>query len=197
MSVAANTSVPSPQDLIAQLTQKLSEAESRLGETQNRLHYAELKIQVLEARLRLVRLAKYGPGSEKLCDAQLELLELEPGVSVPEVQAESQRPSLPQAKGRNHRKHPGRQPLPPHLRRVEVLVACREEQRVCPQCGDERVVIGHEQSEQLDVEPAQYFVQVTKREKRACRHCEEQGVVTAATQVVIRAGRAVQVALLL
>lgn len=180
MSVAANTSVPSPQDLIAQLTQKLSEAESRLGETQNRLHYAELKIQVLEARLRLVRIAKYGPGSEKLSDAQLELLELEPGVSVPEVQAESQRPSLPQAKGRNHRKHPGRQPLPPHLRRVEVLVPCTEEQRVCPQCGDERVVIGHEQSEQLDVEPAQYFVQVTKREKRACRHCEEQGVVTAA-----------------
>lgn len=111
MSVAANTSVP-PQDLIAQLTQKLSETESRLGETQNRLHYAELKIQVLEARLRLVRIAKYGPGSEKLSDAQLELLELEPGVSVREVQAESQRPSLPQAKGRNHRKHPGRQQLP-------------------------------------------------------------------------------------
>ena len=48
MSVAANPAVPSPQDLIAQLTQKLSEAESRLGETQNQLHYAELKIQVLE-----------------------------------------------------------------------------------------------------------------------------------------------------
>ena len=180
MSVAANTSVPSPQDLIAQLTQKLSEAESRLGETQNRLHYAELKIQVLEARLRLVRLAKYGPGSEKLSDAQLELLELEPGISVQEVQAESKRESLPRSTERSHRKHPGRQTLPADLRRVEVLVPCREEQRVCPQCGDERVVIGHEQSEQLDVEPAQYFVQVTKREKRACRQCEEQGVVTAA-----------------
>ena len=39
-----------------------------------------------------------------------------------------------------------------------------------------RVVIGYEQSEQLDVEPAQYFVRVTKREKRACKACEEQGV---------------------
>jgi hypothetical protein len=29
--------------------------------------------------LRLVRIEKYGPGSEKLSDAQLELLELEPG----------------------------------------------------------------------------------------------------------------------
>jgi transposase len=179
VSVAANPSVPSPQDLIAQLTQKLSEAEGRLGETQNRLHYAELKIQVLEARLRLVRIAKYGTGSEKLSDAQLELLELEPGVSVQEVQAESKRPSLPRSQGSSRRKHPGRQTLPADLRRVEVLVACTDEQRVCPQCGKERCVIGHEQSEQLDVEPAQYFVQVTKREKRACRQCEEQGVVTA------------------
>ena len=179
MSVAASTAVASPQDLIAQLSKKLSEAESRLGETQNRLHYAELKIQVLEARLRLVRIAKYGPGSENLSDAQLELLELEPGVSVQEVQAESKRESLPRSKGSSHGKHPGRQTLPADLRRVEVLVPCTEEQRVCPQCGKERCVIGHEQSEQLDVEPAQYFVQVTKREKRACRQCEEQGVVTA------------------
>jgi transposase len=34
--------------------------------------------------------------------------------------------------------------------------------------------------EQLDVEPARYFVLVTKREKRACRFCKEGGVVTAA-----------------
>jgi transposase len=40
-------------------------------------------------------------------------------------------------------------------------------------------VIGYEESEQLDVEPAQYFVLVTRREKRACKQCEEAGVVTA------------------
>ena len=32
---------------------------------------------------------------------------------------------------------------------------------------------------QLDVEPAQYFVVVTKREKRACHGCEAGGVVSA------------------
>jgi transposase len=42
------------------------------------------------------------------------------------------------------------------------------------------VVIGYEESEQLDVEPAKYFVVVTKREKRACKACEEQGVECAA-----------------
>jgi transposase len=40
-------------------------------------------------------------------------------------------------------------------------------------------VIGYKQSEQLDVEPAKYFVQVTKREKRACQSCGEGGVVAA------------------
>lgn len=39
-------------------------------------------------------------------------------------------------------------------------------------------VIGYQESEQLDVEPARYFVAVTKREKRACRGCV-QGVSTA------------------
>jgi hypothetical protein len=55
------------------------------------LKWAELKIKVLEERLRLQLVTKYGPASEQLNDAQLELLELEPGVSNIEVQAESER----------------------------------------------------------------------------------------------------------
>src|SRR5271166_2864910 len=57
----------------------------------DRLRFAEYKVRVLEERLRLVRIEKYGPGTEKLSDAQLELLELEQGVSSAEVQAESER----------------------------------------------------------------------------------------------------------
>jgi len=34
-------------------------------------------------------------------------------------------------------------------------------------------VIGYDVSEHLDLEPAKYFVVVTKREKRACQHCQE------------------------
>jgi transposase len=47
---------------------------------------------------------------------------------------------------------------------------------VCPKCAKETTVIGYEQSEQLDVEPSKYFVRVIKREKRACKDCQEQGV---------------------
>ena len=144
------------------------------------LAWAHLKIQALEAQLRLQRIKKYGPGSEKLSDAQLNLLELEPGVSNVEVQAESAREPLPEpAESRKRRKHPGRQELPAELPRVERVIACAPEQCTCSACGQPTAVIGYDVSEQLDAEPAKYFVVVTKREKRACKHCEEGGVAAA------------------
>ena len=157
----------------------LSESEQIVC-LQQELAWAKLKIQVLEERLRLERIKKYGPGSEKLSDAQLQLLELEPGVSDAEVQAESEREPLPAAeKQPKRRQHPGRQELPAGLPRVERVIVCTPEQCACEACGQAKTVIGYDISEQLDVEPAQYFVVVTKREKRACKHCEEGGVTAA------------------
>jgi transposase len=95
-----------------------------------------------------------------------------------EVQAESEgQPVQPATKTR--RQHPGRQELSANLPRVERILKCTPEQCVCQGCGKETVVIGYEESCQLDVEPAKYFVMVSKREKRACKSCEEQGVVSA------------------
>ena len=164
--------------VFAAVSDQFSNFQNTVLSYQNKLQYAELKIRVLEERLRLVRIAKYGPGSEKLSDAQLELLELEPGVSSAEVQAESERPAVPPST-KTKRKHPGRQELPANLPRVERVLTCTLEQCVCQGCGKETVVIGHEESSQLDVEPAKYFVLVSKREKRACKSCEERGVVSA------------------
>ena len=150
----------------------------QIRQLQQQLAWAEMRIRVLEERLRLQRIKKYGPASEKLSDAQLDLLDLEPGVSNVEVQAESERESLP-APIKPRRRHPGRQELPADLPRVERVIACPPEQCTCPACGQPTVVIGHDTSEQLDVEPARYFVTVTKREKRACKHCEAAPVVAA------------------
>jgi transposase len=158
-------------------TLPLSDSE-RIKQLEKQLQWAELKIQVLEERLRLQLIAKYGPGGEKLNDAQLELLELEPGVSSVEVLAESEREPLPTATKRT-RPHPGRQTLPPELPRLERVIGCAPEQCTCQACGQAMAVIGYEQSEQLDVEPAKYFVVVTKREKRACQSCGNGGVTAA------------------
>jgi transposase len=189
-STAATSSTSSELELIEQLKRQLAEPlfaavsdqfsnlQNSVLSYQNKLQYAELKIRLLEERLRLVRIAKYGPGSEKFSDAQLELLELEPGVSSAEVQAESERPAV-QPSTKTKRQHPGRQELPATLPRVERILKCTPEQCVCKGCGKETVVIGYEESSQLDVEPAKYFVLVSKREKRACKSCEEQGVLSA------------------
>jgi transposase len=155
----------------------------------------ELKLRLLEEKLRLQRIAKYGPGAEKLNAAQLELLELEPGVSGDEVAAEAERPPLDQSAGaeeeskpktkRKRRPHPGRQTLPEGLPRVVTELSCPPEACVCADCGGGMAVIGHDESERLDVKPAEYFVAVTRREKRACASCQAGGVTMAPLPVTI------------
>jgi hypothetical protein len=123
LSVSFTTLKALDPALVSQLKDSLPDPlfeklNGSLSIDQDRLKFAEYKVRVLEERLRLVRIEKYGPGSEKLSDAQLELLELEPGVSSAEVEAESQRGQL-KLPLRTARKHPGRQELPAELPRTE------------------------------------------------------------------------------
>ena len=116
-----------------------------------------------------------GPRSETLSDLQLQLLaDEEPGTTLDEVEAEARRSSLTAVPPRQRRPHPGRQRLPENLPRVEEVVPCAEQ--TCKQCGAATAVMGYDESEQLDVQPARYFVRVIKREKRACRCCETGAV---------------------
>jgi transposase len=150
--------------------------QSRIASLEHELAWANLKIQKLTEELRQYRVKLLGPRSETLSDLQLELLaDEEPGATLDEVEAEAQRAPLPEAPRRERRRHPGRQRLPENLPRVEEVVRCAEQ--TCGQCGAETAVIGYDESEQLDLEPARYFVRVIKREKRACRCCE-RGTVT-------------------
>jgi len=158
-----------------------SDPQARIAVLERELQWAHLKIQVLEERLRQQRIKMLGPRSETLTDLQLELLaEEEPGVSREEVEAEAGREPLTQVPAherKSPRRHPGRQRLPEHLPRVEQVIDCRDHQ--CTRCGAETARLGYDESEQLDVDPARYFVRVIKREKRVCRKCVD-GTVTAA-----------------
>ncbi len=151
-------------------------APTRIAELERQLHWAQLEIQALREELRQRRIQQLGPKSETLSNLQLALLtEEEPSTTRDEVEAEAQRETLTRAPSRESRPHPGRKPLPEDLPRVTHILTCNE--RTCACCGEETTVIGYDESEQLDVEPARYFVRVTKREKRACRRC---ATVTAA-----------------
>ncbi len=150
--------------------------QARIASLERELAWANLKIQSLTEELRQYRVKLLGPKSETLSDLQLELLaDQEPGTTLDEVEAETRRAPLTVAPVRERRPHPGRQRLPESLPRVEEVVLCAEQ--TCGKCGAETAVIGYDESEQLDVEPARYFVRVIKREKRVCRCCEK-GAVT-------------------
>ena len=173
-----------PQARIAILEGELQFTQGALHVTQgalqsahHRLHWANLtiekrdaQIRLLEERLRKRRIELLGPHSETLSDLQLELLaEEEPGASVEEVAAEAQREPLAAKPSRERKPHPGRRTLPENLPREVQLVACAEAH--CKTCGRETAIIGYDQSEQLEHEPARWFVRVVKREKRACAKC--------------------------
>lgn len=153
---------------------------------------AELIIEQLKEALRAERVARYGKRSEKLSDLQLELLDLEPSVSSDEIDSEIASGPLPDPSAnqsgakpstdrqqRARQNHPGRNVLPAHLPRVEEIVRCTPEQCMCGKCGLETKFIGYETTEVLAKKPAEYYVRIIMREKRAC-FCEEHGVATAA-----------------
>jgi len=130
----------------------------------------DAQIRLLEERLRQRRIQVLGPHSETLSDLQLELLaEHEPSATGEEVEAEARREPLGPKPARERKPHPGRRPLPENLPRVEQVIPCADAN--CKRCGRETAVIGYDESEVLDYEPAHYFVRVTKREKRACGKC--------------------------
>jgi transposase len=156
----------------------VSDPQLRIAQLESELKWAHLKIQVLEERLRQQRIRMLGPQSETLNNLQLELLaDEEPSATSDEVAAEAKREPLERNPARERKPHPGRGPLPENLPRVEKVIPCTEQS--CRHCGKETAVIGYDTSEQLDVEPARYLVRVIKREKRACRGCEQSTVTMA------------------
>jgi len=181
------------EQLRSEMQQKVEAKDRIIAEKNQALSAAEAIIQQLKEALRAERVARYGKRSEKLSDLQLQLLDLEPGVSSDEIETEiaggplpdssesTQESNKPTEKQRRARRnHPGRNELPAHLERVEEIIACAPEQSSCGKCGNQTMVIGYETTEVLGKKPVEYFVRVIKREKRACGCCEEHGVVTAA-----------------
>jgi transposase len=155
-----------------------SDPHLRIANLERDLHWAQLKIQSLEERWRQHLIKLFGPKSETLSGLQLELLaEEEPSATRDEVEAEARREPITRTPARERKPHPGRKPLPDKLPRVEEVIPCAT--CTCASCGEQMAVIGYDESELLDVEPAHYFVRVTKREKRACRRCENATVIAA------------------
>lgn len=100
-------------------------------------------------------------------------------------------PPLPEApkKKKRRRKRTGRDPLPENLpRHIHVLEPPLSE-RTCSTCLTEKTCIGHETSEVLEFVPAQFEVHEYRRQKLACRKCEDGVVIAWSADKPIERGR--------
>ena len=84
----------------------------------------------------------------------------------------------------------GRSALPEHLPRREVVCDLSEAEKLCGCCGLPRVCIGAQTAEQLEIEPARFFVLRTIKKSYGCPRCDpgsvpaEQRLQTAGPQQV-------------
>jgi hypothetical protein len=85
-------------------------------------------------------------------------------------------PASPADRPARRRHLHGRAALPEDLERRDVVHDLTEAERLCPCCGRPRAYIGSQPAEQLDLEPARFFVLRTVKRSYACRHCNPAAV---------------------
>jgi transposase len=84
----------------------------------------------------------------------------------------------------------GRQKLPDDLPRVDNLLPVPDAERVCSDCGAEKICIGHSVSERLNYVPASLQVVRDIREKMACKPCQGSVSIAPAAAHVVEKGLA-------
>jgi transposase len=131
----------------------------------------DFKIKALTFELAYYKRVRFGKASEALVGEQRMLFDETVDMDLAAIDEELHS----QAPTKQPRKRAGRQSLPPELPRIEHRH--EPESCQCGQCGADLVKIGEDVSEQLDVEPARFFVHRHIRPQYACRPCE---TVTAA-----------------
>jgi transposase len=166
-------------ELVQGLTDALAAKESVLAEKEGQLELntkliaeKEVKIQALAYELAQYKRIRFGTKNEALSTLQRDLFREDVESDVAAIEAELQSvqatPRSTVAAPRDRR--PSRQPLPDHLPRIDHRH--EPESCTCGQCGSDLQFIRDEISEQLDVEPAQFFVHRHIRPQYACRTCE-------------------------
>jgi transposase len=176
-------------DLLTKLAQNPSDpalvAEVRamvLG-LQSQVKMIEIKNQKLVLELAHLKRMRYGVKSEAWTDDQKKLFEDDADQDLAAVKAEiDANAPVAETRAREPRARAGRQPLPDHLERIEVRH--EPESCTCAQCHGELVKIGEDISEQLDVEPARFFVIRNIYPKYACRPCETVQAAPAAPAII-------------
>ncbi len=166
---------PSAKTEVAVLIQALIDQVTRDAKL---IQSKDVKIAALTHELAYYKRIRFSTKSEAWAPLQRDVFEETWNTDISAIDAEVEQlqdDSPCETMARPKRSRAGRQPLPTHLPRIEH----RHEPEFCTcgQCGNTLVKIGEDVTEQLDVEPAKFFVHRHIRPQYACRACE---TVTAA-----------------
>lgn len=161
--------VPEAATRIVSEAQKSAHLAAENQALAQQLKAAQLKTQALMLELAHHRRIRFGAKSEALSREQIDLFIEAWETDLAAIEAEVEK-VLPAQPAKSPRARAGRQPLPDHLPRIEYRhepLSC-----TCGQCGQALIKIGEDITEQLDIEPARFFVNRHIRPQFACRACE-------------------------
>ena len=161
---------PTAKTEVTTLIQSLIELAERDAKL---IHAKDIKIGALTYELAYYKRIRFSRKNESLAPMQRDVFEETWNTDRSAIEAEVEQlqdDSPCETVTKPKRPRAGRQPLPDHLPRIEHRH--EPESCTCGQCGKNLVKIGEDVTEQLDVEPAKFFVHRHIRPQYACRSCE-------------------------
>lgn len=171
------------RDLLARLGEAHGRLEEEHAQQARQLQTLVLKNQKLTLELAHLKRLRFGVKSEALSVEQRTLFEDDADQDLAAVTAELDATTPVTGESlRPPRAKAGRQPLPAHLERIDIRH--EPESCTCGQCQRELIKIGEDISEQLDIEPARFFVIRHIRPQYACRTCETVQAAPVAAAVI-------------
>jgi transposase len=169
--------------LLAQLAAQraaLTAKDEYIARREREIKFKDAKIERITFELARLKAWKFGARTEAMSAQQRQLFEdtlaedeADLQAQLDALQAQGAQPDAPQAD--SPKRHPRREKLPEHLRRVEHHHEPESTTCPTPDCGQDMVRIGEDVSERLDVVPAEFFVHRHIRGKWACKCCSSKG----------------------
>ena len=143
-----------------------------------------LLIEKLEFELAYLRRMQFGAKTEAMSAEQRSLFdeEFEVSAAALEAQLAAARTDDDSTPVRQPRIRAGRQALPAHLPRTDVVHA--PESCTCGECGQDLVKVSEDVSEQLHVQPAVFSVIRHIRPQYACRRCQTMTAAPVAPSII-------------
>lgn len=153
---------------------------SRAEYDADKAYIAELEQQRqwLMEQMKLLKRKQFGSSSEKTSEEVMEQMSLL--FDEAEACAYTEQKEETAVKAHTRKKNSGsvRDVIPKDIPVEEIIHELPEDQRACPQCGEEMVVIGKEVHESLKLVPAKAVLQRDIYYTYACKSCEKNDIST-------------------